>query len=175
MRPPDSAPTPSGQGPPHDAVPDGWGLVRLIGCPVGLAVRQDQHLDELVRELQLLAADTDSERSRELAAELGDLLEGPADARHLGRRTAQEAADAGLVEVDMELVLPHEAAPVMQRLQEVLAAADRLCEQELLLTLRTSDDVRTLRAWMTDQLTGQLLEGRSPEPWEPWLHRAQSD
>ncbi|MDP3968748.1 MAG: SpoIIE family protein phosphatase [Nocardioides sp.] len=173
VRPPDSAPTPSSQGPSTKAVPDGWGLVRLLGAPVDLMVRQDQHLDELVRELQLLEADQDNQRSRDLAAELGDLLGGPAHARHLGRRTAQEAADAGLVEVDMEMVLPHDAAPVMQRVQEVVAAADRLCEQELLLTLHTSADVRALRAWMTDQIVGQLLEGRPAEPWETWLRRTR--
>lgn len=174
VRPPDSAPTPSTQGPSPEAVPDGWGLVRLLGCPVALAVRQDQHLDELVRELQLLEADDDHERSRDLAGELGDLLGGPAHARHLGRQTAQEAADAGLAEVDLELVLPHGAAPAMQRLQELLAAADRWCEQELLLTLRSADDVRTLRAWMTDQLVGQLLEARPAESWQDWLRRTRT-
>lgn len=171
VRPPDSAPTPSGQGPSGDAVPDGWGVVRLVGCPVDLVVRQDQHLDELVRELQLLAADEESERSQDLAAELGELLGGPAHARHLGRRTAQEAAEAGLVEVDIEMVLPHDAAPVMQRVQELVAAADRLCEQELLLTLRPSAEVRALRSWMTEQVVGQLLESRPAESWPTWRRR----
>ena len=39
------------------ALPEGWAVVRLAGCPVHLSLRQDSHLDELVRELQLLDAE----------------------------------------------------------------------------------------------------------------------
>ena len=43
--------------PAQGALPPGWALVRLAGCPVELSLRQDEHLDELVRELQLISAD----------------------------------------------------------------------------------------------------------------------
>ncbi len=173
VRPPDTGPVPAEvePAPTGDALPEGWGRVVLLGCPVAASLRQDEHLDELIRELQLLAADQDQPRSRQVAQELRGLLAGPAHARHLGRRTALDAAAAGLATVDIEMAMPREAAGAVLRLQELVSEADRLCESEQLLTLASSPELRRLRAWLTHEVAGQLGEDAPPESWPAWQER----
>ena len=151
------------------SLPEGWGLVRLVDCPVQLSLRQDQHLDELVRELQLIQGDADNPRSRELAEQLEGLLSGPAHARHTGRRTAQRAAAAGLDHIDIDMAMPVEFAQEVRKLQAAVRAADVLCDEMRLLTLASSADLQALRAWMTEQVSEQLEDGAEPVSWPDWV------
>jgi anti-sigma regulatory factor (Ser/Thr protein kinase) len=161
--------------PPPDpaahSLPEGWTLVRLERCPVWLSLRQDEHLDELIRELQLIEGDAGNPRSRELALQLQGLLSAPAHARHTGRRIAQQAAAQGLEVIDIEMAMPHEFAVEVQKLDVAVKAADVLCEEMQLLTLASSPELRQLRAWMTAELTNQIENGAEPVPWEAWLAR----
>jgi anti-sigma regulatory factor (Ser/Thr protein kinase) len=152
---------------PPGRLPPGWTLVRLVACPVELSLRQDRHLDELVRELQLMQGEN-SERSRNIAQQLSGLLSGPAHARHTGRRAAQQAAAAGLEHIDVEMAIPHEMAAGVVELQRTVRAADALCEEARLLTLASSPDLKALRAWMTEEIVGQT-QGAEPMPWPDWI------
>ena len=134
-----------------------------------LSLRQDEHLDELVRELQLISADQDNSRSQALAAQIQDLLISPAHARFTGRRLAEQAAAAGHDVVDIDMAMPHEFSLMVQRLQQAVLAADQLCEQMQLLTLASSPELRELRAWMTHELVAQIERGDSPVSWSDWL------
>ena len=169
VRPPDETEV-TELAPPPGPLPDDWGRVRLVGCPVLLSLRQDQHLDELVRELQLISIE-DNPSSRALAAQLQDVLRGPAAARHTGRRIAQDAAAAGLDSVDVEMAMPREFSREVERLQDAVKRADRLCEEMQLLTLASTPDLRALRAWMTEQVAHQLRDHAEPEPWGDWVAR----
>ncbi len=151
------------------ALPPGWALVRLAGCPVELSLRQDEHLDELVRELQLISADRGNSRSQALAAQIQDLLISPAHARFTGRRLAEQAAAAGRDVVDIDMAMPHEFGPMVQRLQEAVMAADALCEQMELLTVASPPELRALRAWMAGELVAQIDHGAPPVSWSDWL------
>ena len=162
---PRDAPSPSGSMPP------GWSLVRLAGCPVTLSLRQDAHLDELIRELQLISSDPDNRHSQDIATQIQDLLMSPAHARFTGRRMAERAQAAGLTEVDVEMAMPHEFSTMVQRLQRAVAAADELCEQMELLTLASPPEIRELRAWMTHQLVAQIERAEAPLTWADWLRR----
>lgn len=144
-------------------LPPGWHVVRLVDCPVGLSLAQDDHLDELVRELQLIGPRTDEP---ELAQVIRGLLDGQAQARHMGRRTAQDAAAEGREHVTVEMVLPAPAAEQVERLDAAVAAADALCERERLLTLASPPEVRALRTWMRDELRDQIRHGRPPRPYQ---------
>jgi anti-sigma regulatory factor (Ser/Thr protein kinase) len=173
VRPPEAVAAqeaPPGTGPASE-LPEGWGLVQLAGCPVLLSLRQDRHLDELVRELQLIAIHQDDPRSRELADQLSDLLRGPAAARHTGRRVAEQAAEAGLEHIDVSMAMPREFSDEVEKLQVAVRHADVLCEEMRLLTLASSPEVRALRAWMTEQISGQLRAGAVPETWADWARR----
>jgi anti-sigma regulatory factor (Ser/Thr protein kinase) len=151
------------------ALPPGWALVRLAGCPVELSLRQDEHLDELVRELQLISADRDNSHSQALAAQIQDLLISPAHARFTGRRLAEQAAARGQDMVDIDMAMPHEFSPMVQRLQQAVMAADALCEQMELLTVASPPELRALRAWMTRELVAQIDHGEPPLSWSDWL------
>lgn len=160
---------PQDPAPSSGALPPGWTLVRLAGCPVQLSIRQDAHLDELVRELQLIAADRDNSRSQALAAQIRDLLISPAHARFTARRIAEQAAAAGERTVDIDMAMPHEFGSMVRRLHDAVRAADELCGQMELLTLASPPEIRALRAWMSDELEGQIEHGRPPVTWEDWL------
>lgn len=157
------------QGPPIGELPPGWALVRLVECPVALSLRQDSHLDELVRELQLLAVDEHNSESAAIAEEIQGLLVSPAHARLTGRRAAEQARDDGLESVDVEMAMPREFGQLVEQLQRAVARADRLCEEGRLLTLASPPELRALRAWMAHEVLGQTSRGAAPMSWPAWL------
>lgn len=151
-------------------LPPGWVLVRLAQCPVDLSLRQDRHLDELVRELQLLASDVDNAHSQSIADQIRDLLVSPAHARLTGRRTAERARAAGLRQVDVEMAMPRAFSDLVQQLHHAVARADELCEAGHLLALASPPELRLLREWMTHEIVAQA-GGAPPNPWPVWRHR----
>lgn len=156
-------------GPVGGQLPPGWVLVRLAACPVELSLRQDQHLDELVRELQLMAGDRASQLSRELAARIRGLLHSPGHARATGRRTAELAAARGVTHVDIDMAMPAEFSAAVQELHRTVGIADQLCEDNQLLALSSPPEIRALRAWMTEQLVEQIDHQAAPRPWPEWV------
>lgn len=158
---PNPAPA-NGHGSP---VPDDWCVVRLLGCPVELSLRQDQHLDELVRELTLISADKHNPASAPLAARLEAILRAPAHVRAAGRQQAQAAQRRGEVFVDVEMAMPREFSSEVRRLHEAVLEADVLCDQQRLLTLASPVEVREFRTWMTDEIVAQVEQGAAPVPW----------
>ena len=154
----------------EDLPPD-WVLVRLAQCPVGLSLQQDRHLDELVRELQLLSVDRGNAHSATLADEIRGLLASPTHARLTGRRAAERARDEGKEVVDVEMAMPREFSSLIEQLQVVVARADQLCRDGQLLTLESPPDVKELRAWMTHEIVAQATLGAVPTPWADWLDR----
>ena len=150
------------------ALPPGWALVRLVDCPVELSLQQDSHLDELVRELQLLSLDDGNDDSAALAAEIRGLLVSPTHARLTGRRAAERARAEGRDSVDIEMAMPREFGILVARLQEAVQRADVLCEDGRLLTLASPPELRTLRAWMTHEVLGQTTHEAAPVPWPAW-------
>jgi anti-sigma regulatory factor (Ser/Thr protein kinase) len=151
-----------------DNLPEGWHVVRLADCPVEMGLRQDRHLDELIRELQLADAGEDTP-SKELAEVIAGLLHGQAHARHMGRRAALEAAAAGLEHTDIDMTMPAEAAEHVVQLHRAVGEADALCAQRELLTLASPPDVVSLREWMTHEIVHQIRYGEPPVPYAQWL------
>lgn len=155
--------------PSESTLPPGWASVRLAGCPVRLSLRQDEHLDELIRELQLVGADRANPTMQALALDLQQLLSGPAHARHMGRRIAQRAAAEGREFIDVDMAMPREFSAEVQKLDMAVKAADVLCQEMRLLTLASSPELRALRAWMTQEVVRQAKHGAAPVAWEHWL------
>ncbi|PKH39389.1 Histidine kinase-like ATPase domain-containing protein [Nocardioides alpinus] len=151
-----------------DELPPGWVLVRLAQCPVELSLQQDRHLDELVRELQLLSVDQGSDQSLALADEIRGLLVSPTHARLTGRRAAERAREEGKDVMDVDMAMPREFSELIVHLHEAVARADQLCAEGHLLTLASPPDVQELRAWMTQEIVGQATRGTRPVPWADW-------
>ena len=152
-------------------LPPDWVLVRLAQCPVELSLRQDRHLDELIRELQLLSSDRGNPHSQDVADQIRDLLVSPAHARLTGRRTAERARADGRELVDVDMAMPRELSPMIEQLQAAVARADELCESGHLLALASPPDLRRLRAWMTHEIVAQAERGAAPLPWPEWERR----
>jgi anti-sigma regulatory factor (Ser/Thr protein kinase) len=164
-------PSVSATAPDPASLPAGWHVVRLAGCPVQLSLRQDRHLDELIRELQLVDG-SDADPPRELAKVISDLLQQQASARHMGRLTAQRAVAAGLQHVDVDMTVPGQAAEAVQELNRAVRAADALCRRQQLLTLASSPEVVALREWMSQEIAAQICDGAPPTTYEDWLARS---
>ncbi len=152
-------------------LPPGWTLVRLAGCPVELSLRQDQHLDELVRELTLMATDHGSPESARIAERLEAILRAPAHARLAGRMQALDARERGERLVEVEMAIPREFSAEVVRLHQAVTEADVLCEDQRLLTLASPRDLREFRTWMTEQIVGQVDRDAEPVTWDDWLQR----
>jgi hypothetical protein len=157
--------------PPDGTLPPGWVVVLLAGCPVDLSLRQDQHLDDLVRELTLMSADEHNPASAELAKRLEAILRAPAHARLAGRRQAQLARSRGERVVDVEMAMPREFSADVRQLHEAVTEADVHCEERRLLTLTSPADLRELRSWMTEEIIAQAERDASPVSWDTWRSR----
>ncbi|ANH38024.1 putative diguanylate cyclase YegE [Nocardioides dokdonensis FR1436] len=169
VRPPDSAPGPE-QGPRADAVA-GSERVHLRACPVELWLRQDAHIDELVRDLQLLSATHALDPALGSMSEVRDLLAVFGPVRRAIRRSVEDARSRGLAEVDVVVQLPPSVADDAARLHRLLTATDVSLDEERLLTVRAEPEVLRLRAWMIAQVRGQTERPDEGEPWPAWLRR----
>ncbi|HET7352316.1 MAG TPA: ATP-binding protein [Marmoricola sp.] len=160
------------QVPPQPAeLPADWTTVRMLRCPVQLGLKIDQRLDDLVRELQLIDSNEGPTPPKELGQLIESLVTRPAFARHLGRRTALDAAAAGLEYVDLEMTIPRELADTVRQLLAADHLADEICETLNLLTPRSTPEMVSLRTWFVAQVTSQVEEGAEPVPYEEWLQR----
>jgi anti-sigma regulatory factor (Ser/Thr protein kinase) len=172
--PPADGPTPAPPvGAGADTLPEGWVVIRLAGCPVELSLRQDQHLDDLVRELTLMRSDRGNADSLALADRLEAVLRAPAHARAAGRRQAQAALERGEQHVDVDMAMPREFCSEVRLLHEAVCEADRLCEQQRLLTLTSPRELREFRAWMTEQILAQAEQDAAPTSWAAWRARRE--
>lgn len=151
-----------------DHLPEGWAVARLTGCPVDLAVRHNEHLDELVRELTLMSTDEDRSGSAKLVRRLEAILQTPAQARRAVRRQTEAALARGDGLVDLEVAMPEDFAAQAELLNQAIDEADRLCDEERLLTLTSPQILRAFRAWMTEEIIAQVDLGRAPITWAAW-------
>lgn len=159
------------QGPPEMLEsPADWTTVRMLRSPVQLALQIDQRLDDLVRELQLIDSREGTTPPKELGRLIERLVTRPAFARHLGRRTALDAAAAGLEYVDIEMTIPREVSVTVRELLAADNLADEISETHHLLTPRSTPEMVALRTWFTEQVATQV-EGAEPVPFDEWMQQ----
>lgn len=174
VRDPTRTHTPTGPESSSGLPPD-WVLVRLAECPVELTLWEDRHFDELVRELQLMAADHGNKQSQEIADDINGLLATPRHARLTGLRAAQRARAEGRDSVDIEMAMPRAFSALMEQLHRAVERADRLSEEGHLLALASPPEIRSLRSWMAHEIIAQAALRRDPIPWPEWDDRVWSD
>jgi hypothetical protein len=146
-----------------EAPPD-WVWVRLVDTPVELARRQDEHLSELVRELQLIEAGR-ADWAGDMAVLINELLGRNSGSWRLSQAMVEQGLADGLDVITLDLVMPPDVLDDVQALAEALRLIDELCERDQLLTLESSDDVRRVREWMVAEFLGQIRDGADPLPW----------
>jgi hypothetical protein len=145
--------------------------VRLLGLPVDLADRAQEHHDGLAREMTLISLGLSHEGAAEsgLPARflevVGSVLPDVSEFRALRERRMAEARAAGEATVDIVYEAPRDLAAAVERLRQLQAEVDGYCRQVgYLLTLETPPDVLAYRTWLFDEFTGQLA-GHPPRPW----------
>jgi hypothetical protein len=146
--------------------------VRLIGLPVAVWARAQEHVDGLLREFTLLAAGSRGTEAHVPAALLELVQE--IQQQYDGVTTDQEleldrAAAADTTSLDLTYMVPPSAADACVRLGEMLDAADRYCQAgEHLLTLATPTESVAFRRWYLDEFIGQIA-GRPAMSWPQWV------
>lgn len=142
--------------------------VRLLDVPTDLVLSNRRHLDDLLHELYIMRAGTDSGQVRPgpgLAALMSEILEAYSPARDEVWRQADDARTAGRQSVDIDVELPSTAAAAAPHLVDLLERADRMCRDLKLLTMAAPPEVAELRRWVSAQIVAQIDRGEEPEPF----------
>lgn len=156
--------------------------VFLLGVPLRLLEQSQEHMADLLRELQLIAMSTHSLQAmpahhREIPARLLTLID-ETSARYAGFTQATDsqrdlAIAAGDQTVDLTFRLPPELADVARALWAGLDELDEFCRSGgYLLTLETPPPLVALRHWYLGELAEQLETGRPPVAWADFAARA---
>lgn len=145
--------------------------VHVLGLPLDLAVRAQEHHDGLAREMTLIAmglvqagAAGSGLPSRFLEV-VGSVTPDVSPFRTLREQRMADARAAGEESVDIVYEAPTGMAAAVERLRGLQAEVDGYCRQGgYLLTLETPPDVLAYRTWLFDELSGQIA-GRPPRRW----------
>lgn len=140
--------------------------VRVVGLPLDLYVRSQEHHEGLVREFALISAGEwePPGRLRQLIEDLRARFEG-----FLSQPTGErEAALArGDQTVDLTYHVPAIAGEACIQLDRLLDEVDEYCRRGQLLTLETPAELVSYRRWFLRQFIDQV-DGRPPTPWPQW-------
>lgn len=148
--------------------------VRIIGLPLAVYSRAQQHGEELIREFELVALsmEGDPRRREEVPGRLIDLIE-ELQASYGGAAEDAEtritsAMEAGAETVDVVVRVPRDASTAVQRLDELLDEADAYCAAGThLMTLAASPESVRFRKWYLGEFVRQLA-GERPTTWEDY-------
>ena len=145
--------------------------IRLLGVPLELRRRVMEHSEEVLREVQLMAADESDPTGRTVIQRLARLRQDwPARYRQLSvdvRRRLDSAADSGLASVDVTYYAGREVVDVMVAMEQLFDELEDLCRAGSLLTLAAPPDCVAYRRWVLGQYIDQLA-GHPPTSWPQW-------
>jgi len=145
--------------------------VRILGLPLELVARSQEHVDDLRRELALISH-RPATPSPEFPARLLTLFdELEREYAAVGEATEvqmEQAQRSGAGTVDLALLVPADAGDACIRLGETLDQADRFCaEGGYLLNLVTPADLVDFRQWYLGEFVRQI-SGEEPLSWAQW-------
>ncbi len=144
--------------------------VRIIGFPLDVWRRAQQHHEELMREFALLSIQqTQPGSSHDVPRRLLDLIDA-VQARYAGVSEAPNAErDAAIARgektVDLTFQVPPEVKQACLDLDAMLDEADEYCRAgESLLTLASPPEAVAFRRWYLGEFVRQI-DGEPPMPW----------
>lgn len=163
----------SGPGAPHGPAGQPYLVeVHILGLPLAIWARAEEHADGLLRELTLVAAsdarDPAYHAPRHLLALVQELETDYASMTSEQRTRILAAADAGAAAIDLVYEVPPDVAVACRRLEAAMDAADRFCSDgKYLLSLATPPDALAFRQWYLGEFVRQI-EGEPPQSWPDW-------
>lgn len=144
--------------------------VRLVDVPVALCCAADQHTNDLLREIALIAASRPELGRTHVFSQLLALADRythfPAAVRHRVAESVALARRQGWDRVTVDLDVDTDAADAAVAWEELLRRFDDMSRDEQLLTLPADPDVRAYRAWYVAELVEQVRTGRAPVSWD---------
>ena len=149
------------------------GQAVLRDYPLRLWLRQQQHMDGVIREFQLLLGGLETGlTSASPPAQLLELAEiftqrfGALIDEITAQR--QRAVDDGLDRMDSVVPMPEGTPELIGRVDAVLHAVDEYSAAGELLTLRRPPDLIAFSEWVNAEIIAQY-NGEQPTPWPgPW-------
>jgi GAF domain-containing protein len=158
-------------GPHLAAVPDavereGGKPVRVVAIPVRLAMASDAHLDDLVRELQLVRGSTVGQpvpAPVALLETVDDAITHLAPIRWAARTVVAQAARSGQRLVDLTMAVRDDLVPDLWRLTSVLEQLGQLSRDGVLLTPPATEELSAFRRWLAAEVERQV-GGAPPMP-----------
>jgi hypothetical protein len=141
--------------------------VRLIGVPLEVWQRTQEHVDGLLREFALIVGDADARAAApgRLLALVEELSAGYGSFSEEQTREMVAALDRGEQSIDLAYQVPAAAAGAAQALGDMLDEADDYCRRgDHLLTLATPADELRFRHWFISEFVSQL-GGAPPTVW----------
>ena len=148
--------------------------VELRNFPTALGKRQDEHIEELQREIQLIAlslappapgdAAVVHQMPPALSALVEQLFEHYATELDEPTRRRQEAFDRGEESVTITYPVLPATRGVTLAWRAMMEQVDAFCRDGELLALETPPDLVALREWVLQEFLSQL-DGNPPRPW----------
>jgi hypothetical protein len=140
---------------------------RYLGVPVQLYLEMQAHNDAVGRDLILaLGGGKLPEIATRLSGLVGDGMERLIDAREGMRVQVEAARSAGQTHVDIETAYRRADVPSARAYLDTVEEADVLVERGVIFVPSPGDDVARLRRWFTEEMCGQVQQGRPPIPFE---------
>ena len=143
--------------------------VRLLDVPVALFCAAEQHANDLLREVALMAAARPDLGAGHLYMEILTAAEDYTGRRAAVRsRLAESVAVAqrrGWSNVTVDLDADATVADGALAWEELLQRFDAMSRAERLLTLPAGPELAAYRAWYVRELVEQVRIGRAPVSW----------
>jgi anti-sigma regulatory factor (Ser/Thr protein kinase) len=152
-----------------DPYPNG-APIALVEAPIHEMIRTAAHYDALYREFRLIL-ELDPSHLEAVPGRLLSLID-ELGSSFLGvGRAVEETWDTAVEEnresIDLHFRIPPEAAPVVERCNQLLDEADDYCRRLELLTVAPTDEAVAVRGWAFGQIVSQC-RGEAPTPWSGW-------
>jgi hypothetical protein len=160
--------------PGERVVPDELVEVRLIGLPLEVWQRTQEHVDGLLREFALIVQDAEARAAApgRLLSLVEELSAGYGSFSEEQRREMEAALERAERSIDLTYEVPAAAAGAARQLGDMLDEADDYCRRgDHLLTLATPPDALRFRHWFISEFVDQL-GGAPPTPWADYARSA---
>ncbi|HEX8001305.1 MAG TPA: hypothetical protein VF519_01270 [Mycobacteriales bacterium] len=141
-------------------------VVRLVDVPVRLYREAQQHTDEVLRELVLMAGWEEAQGTSGAATRLAGTADRHRAARHalslVAERTlAGASGDRVTIEYDVEVG----AADANEEWAALLDELAELCRDGGMLVVPAEGEVAAFSRWFCEEFVRQLRDGAEPRPW----------